>query len=92
MTADDNLHSQEREEKSGKSGSTRISAKIDKIDKDAEAEFSRVHEKDVEAGEEKDSERDFHLKLNIKEVKGSISLADIIKKKSKGGPKKIKIL
>ncbi len=91
MNADNNHGSKEKKDKnrkdkkSGKNGRTRISAKIEKIEKNAEAEMARIHEKDVETNENTDSERDFELKLNIKELKGTISLADVIKKKSRGG-------
>jgi hypothetical protein len=95
MNGDNKGHTKKQQEKSGSrgtTGTTKISAKIEKIDKNAEAEFSRIHEKDVDPQENTDSERNFELKLNIKELKGSVSLADVIKKKSKGGPKKWKIL
>lgn len=84
--------SKKEENKSSTSGTTRISAKIDEIAREGKAEVARVHEKNVDPQEEKYSDRDFELKLNIKEVKGSISLADIIKEKTSGGQKKWKIL
>ena len=82
---------EEKKEKERKSRTTRIDAEIETIGRQGEAEISRQNLSDVPSGEEPGSDRDYRLNLKINEVKGTLSLADMIVKKSRGA-KKMKIL
>jgi hypothetical protein len=68
---------------------TQISAEIETIDKGAEAKLSRVQEKDVELSETDNPSRDFEGGIKVKNLKGTLSLADIIKENTRTTKKRI---
>lgn len=66
-------------------GRTEISAEIEKIGRNADTKLSRVQEKNYDSngtGTPDEPGRDFYADLKIKNLEGTVSLADIIKEKT----------
>ena len=88
MNSKDNEELKNKKKAKKPNGTTKISAEIKNIGKDGETEIARVQERNLDTKTNTDSERGFELNLKIGEVKGNLSLADIIRKQSKGDQKK----